>query len=66
MLLGGCGCRRVHVMLAVQRRSNLDPFLDTLQAMVGCAKCMAISGFLVRSTGCLLPCPVKIVGCTLS
>jgi hypothetical protein len=34
MLVGGCGCRRVHVMLAVQRRSNLDPFLDTLQAMV--------------------------------
>jgi len=34
MLVGGCGCRRVHVMLAVQRRSNLDPFLGTLQAMV--------------------------------
>ena len=34
MAAGNCGCRRMHVMLAVQKRAALDPFLATLRAMV--------------------------------
>jgi len=31
MMSGSCRCQRVHVMLAVQARQALDPFLDTLK-----------------------------------
>jgi NAD(P)H-flavin reductase len=31
MRSGSCGCQRAHVMLAVQSRRALDPFLDTLK-----------------------------------
>jgi hypothetical protein len=34
MAMGQCGCHKVHVMLAVQNRAALDPFIATLQVPV--------------------------------